>query len=441
MAGALRGVRRPEKAVVSAAAEAVRRYLDAIGTSDEASARHVAAAALHRSWVILVNFQPARLPPDPTLRRLRAVNRDLHATFADAMAASADNRPVDKASLERVTQLADTSRLAPRPRIDRIPLGRPGPRQLLRQAMEPKSGQLVVVARVGIAVLIAGGIASLLGVERSYWAMAAAVLVLHQGFDRRRTLRRGVERSIGTWVGLVLAGILLAMHPQGLWLAGVLALLQFTIEMLVIPVYAVAAVFITPAALLIASAGHPVADVVGFSLARGIDTLIGAAVAIGVYLATARRHDVVKLSGAVAQTLDSAAGVAPHLAAAKVTTPAALAARRDLQLRAFELQQAYQAAVAASPRQRATAEALWPVVAATEDFAYRTLAMCWTCERRPEGEKPWPRTEVDRFQAVTTQLADAVRTGTPPAGAEPLPIHASAELAQLRDSLPAGVND
>jgi uncharacterized membrane protein YccC len=436
MAGALRGLRRPEKAVVAAAADAVRRYFDAIGTSGEASARHVAAQALHRSWVILVNFQPAWVPPGPTLRRLRAVNRDLHAIFADAMAASADNRPVDKASVERITRLADTNRLAPRARVVGIPLGRPGPRLLIRQAMRPRSGQLVVVTRVGIAVLIAGGIASLLGIDRSYWAMAAAVLVLHQGFDRRRTLRRGIERSIGTWLGLVLAGVVLAMNPQGLWLAGLLALLQFTIEMLVIPIYAVAAAFITPAALLIAAGGHPVGDVAGLLLTRGVDTLIGAVVAIGVYLATARRHDVVKLSEAVAQTLDSVAGVAPHLATGAVTTSDALAARRDLQLRAFELQQAYQAADAGSRRLRGAAEELWPAVAATEEFAYRTLAMCWAYgQQSTTAETSWSRAELERFQRVTASLAAAARTGAQPQGLDPMPVHGSAELALVRACL------
>jgi len=438
MAGALRGMRRPEKAVVSAAAEAVRRYVDAIGTPDEASTRHIAAQALHRSWVILVNFQPAGVAPGPTLRRLRAVNRDLHVIFAGAMASAAENRPLDKASLERIARLADTNRLAPRARVEGIPLGRPGPSLLIRQAVRPRSGQLLVVVRVGIAVLIAGGIAALLGIDRSYWAMAAAVLVLHQGFDRRRTLRRGIERSIGTWVGLVLAGLLLAMNPHGLWLAGILALLQFTVEMLVIPIYAVAAVFITPAALLIAAGGHPVGDVADLLLVRGVDTLIGAVVAIGVYLVTARRHDVVKLSEAVAQTLDSAAGVAPHLAAATVTTPEALAARRDLQLRAFELQQAYQAADAGSRRMRAAAEELWPAVVATADFAYRTLAMCWACEQQSAdtaGETSWSRTELERFCGVTASLAGAVRTGTQPQDLDPMPVHGFAELALVRDCL------
>jgi uncharacterized membrane protein YccC len=438
MAGAVHGLHRPEKAAVASAATAVSRYLDALAGAEDTAARHAAAQALHRSWVVLVNFQPA--VGSPTVRRLRAVNRELHVLFAEAMAAAAAGQPVDPQWARRAHDLASAG-YRPTQTPERVPLGRPSAPRLLRQALQPRSGLLRLVARVGVAVVIAGGLASLLGVERSYWAMAAAVLVLHQGFDRRRTLRRGVERSIGTWAGLVLAGLLLAMQPTGLWLAVVLALLQFTIEMLVIPIYAVATVFITPAALLIASGGRPVADVmavVELLLARGVDTLIGAVVAILVYLLTTRDHDIVKLSEAVAAALDAAAAAAPHLAANTVASPAALAARRDLQLRAFELQAAYATATAASHRRRDAAERLWPAVAATEDFAYRTLAECWAREQHGaagEIDNHWTAMDLERFEAVTTTLADAVRTGRPAHGIGPLPKHGSAELAQVRDTL------
>jgi hypothetical protein len=51
---------------VAAAAEAVARFLDAIGSSDEDSARRKAAAALHQSWNVLVTFQPVN--PSRTAR-------------------------------------------------------------------------------------------------------------------------------------------------------------------------------------------------------------------------------------------------------------------------------------------------------------------------------------------------------------------------------------
>jgi uncharacterized membrane protein YccC len=228
-----------------------------------------------------------------------------------------------------------------------------------------------------------------------------------------------------------------------LWLAGTLALLQFAIEMVVIPLYAVAVVFITPAALLIAAGGRPVDDLIGFLLARGVDTLIGAVVAVVVYLATARGHDNARLSEAIAAALESVAAVAPHLAAGAVTTPAALEARRDLQLRVFDLQPAYQAALAGSRRRRDNAERLWPAVVAAEDLTYRTLAMCWANEQRaaPHAELRWPDGDLQRFETIATHLAQTARTGRRPPDPDPLPLHGAPELAVLRDSLPESVVD
>lgn len=64
-------------------------------------------------------------------------------------------------------------------------------------------------------------------------------------------------------------------YPQGLWLVLTLVLLQFIIEMAVTRNYALAVVFITAAALTIASGGHPVPDVGHLLWVRGVDTFLG----------------------------------------------------------------------------------------------------------------------------------------------------------------------
>lgn len=67
-----------------------------------------------------------------------------------------------------------------------------------------------MAARAGLAATIAGALGAALDLERAYWIMAAGVLILHQGLDWQRSLQRGVERMIGTIVGLILAGAILA---------------------------------------------------------------------------------------------------------------------------------------------------------------------------------------------------------------------------------------
>ena len=63
-----------------------------------------------------------------------------------------------------------------------------------------------------------------------------------------------LERIIGTLLGLALAGAVLWVAPQGLWLALMLAALQFFICMLVVGNYALAVIFISALAITLAPA-------------------------------------------------------------------------------------------------------------------------------------------------------------------------------------------
>lgn len=418
MSGALIRPRGPEKAAVAAAAAAVAAYIDTIGSEDDsaqAAARHRAALLLHTAWVTLVTYQPVQPKPDQALYRLRVVNRRLHALFADAMRAAdaGEPAPPEGAALARHLATVPADATTDDHGAEGVPLGRPSVRRLLRRAVTPGSVSLQLAVRVGIAVLISGVIAvwisQALTMTHAYWAMAAAVLMLHQGFDWHRTVARGVERTLGTWLGLGVAGLILALHPHGLWLALVIGTLQFVIEMYVLRNYTLAVVFITPAALTIASGGAPVDDLGELLLTRGSDTLIGCAVALAVYWATQRLRHPTGLRRAVTDTIDAVTATLPHLAVGDATSPAARTERRDLQLRAMELLPAYDASVGESATQRLAAERMWPTVVAAEQLAYRTLAACWSAERDSDTEAG-AEAAADTAAALTEQAA-ALREG------------------------------
>jgi hypothetical protein len=360
MAGAVTDFRRPERSAVAAAGAAVAAYIEAAGTSAAGATRRKAAATLHESWSVLMNYQPVKPRAGSELHRLRAANHALHVLFANAMTTAADGgrqQPDAAAQARQLSSLKLPPGTVATRDIDRIPLGRPPVARLLRQAVTPGSQTRNVMLRVAIAAPIAGTIAAMLGVGRAYWAMAAAVLVLHQGVDWIRTLQRGTERLLGTWVGLGLAAVILLVHPQGIWLVLIVALLQFTIELLVVRNYTLTVVFITATALTIASGARRV-DAGELLVSRGVDTAIGCAVAIVVYL---------------------------------------VAARRDLQLATIAMLDAYDAAAGGSAGQRRSAEPRWNVVAATEDLAYRTIAACWDRDRGSDeqGETVFDTTAFD----------------------------------------------
>ncbi len=443
MSGALFGFRKPERAAVAAAAEAVADYLEAVNAPQERPARHRAAAALHRSWSVLVNYQPLQARPRSILHRLRAANHAVHVLFTTAVTTAGPDAIPTPQTAELARRLG-TLQMAPEdvaPRdAARIPLGSPPVLTVLRRAITPGSPVRHIMQRVGAGALLAGAAAMALGVDHAYWAMAAAVLVLHQGTDRSRTLRRGAERLLGTWVGLGLAGLILSLHPHDLWLVLLLALLNFTIEVLVTRNYALATVFITTAALTISSGTHPV-DIGRLLLARGIDTLMGCAIGVAVYLVAARWQEATRLTDAIARTLDAAAQVLPYVAAGDTVGLAARAARRDLQIAAIALMESDEAAKAGSVRQRAIAEQLLPAVTATEQLAYRTIAACWTIEHRPDGAELGQtlfggRPAQPHVEALAA-LATAVRTGAAvPAHGDHL-LFLADEIGDLRQALTA----
>ena len=383
MAGALVAPRGPEKLAVLRAAKATAAFVRAVGTPAQDSARHAAATALHEAWSALVTWQPWLARDTETVGRLRAINRDLHHVFAEAAGRASRGEAMPGASIEEVREVARRVRdlkNEPQPAQRAYPLGRLRAVEALRESLRAGSSILIVVARVGIAAVVAGSVATTMGIEHVYWSTAAAVLVLHYGHDRRRTLDRAVQRLVGTWIGLLLAAPILYWHPQGMWLAAAVMVLQFAIEMLVVRNYAVGVVFITAIALLMATSAHPSVDVVRELLARGIDTALGCAVAIAVFTMV-RPQATTRVREELARTLNALDAVLHRLRDGSVLAPAGYVDRRALQHRLFMLGEAFDAGAAGTAAERREADLAWPDVASTQRLAYDTLSLCWRVER------------------------------------------------------------
>lgn len=444
MSGAPVQPRRPERTAVAAAAQTVARFVETVGTPGEDGARHAAALALHHAWTVLVAYQPVQPRPSGSLSRLRALNRALHLLFAGVM-----NAPgLDGASLADTAdkarsiaaQAEDTKDRGEPTDPDHIPLGHHGLLESLRENLRPWSPVLLATARVGAATAIAGTIGVMLGLERAYWTMAAAVLILHQGLDWVRSLQRGIERMSGTLVGLILAGAILAAHPEGPWLIVTLMLVQFIIEMVVTRNYAVAVVFITAAALTIASGGQPTPDIGHLLWVRGEDTFIGCLTGLVILALTSPRSVEVRIPRELVGTLVALKKVLAHAAKGDATTHAARRARRDLQHRTISLLQAYDASVGATPWHRNAAERSWPTVSTAQRLAYRVLSLCWSLENAGAGSAEMaralfgPNGEKEIGHALL-ELSNAIHAGTRPAPLPHLPEFLDTEMRNLHDSL------
>lgn len=446
MGGVLFWPRGPEKSAVTAAARSVAGFIEAAGTPTENAARHRAALALHDAWEALVNFQPASARADSTLGRLRALNRELHQLFGDAMGAASRGEALSHQARVHaqalLTQVARPSSDVKPVADDAVPLGHPGALAALQDALLPGAPARQVILRVGVAALVAGVLGAFFHLERSYWAVAAAVLMLHTGLDWTRMVQRSVERLTGTWIGLLLAGAILSLHPQGLWLVATVVVLQFSIEMVVMRNYALAVVLITSAALTIASGGHRIDDLGGYLLARGVDTLVGCAVALLVFRLLPPRRAAERITTHIAHAFVQVGEVVRHLARGEVTTTQARTARRDLQRRSFALAQAYDEALVASREQQRRAEELWPALAATERLVYRTLSAAWALEKlgdeaAREAAAMFGADDEKQVRSALAAMATAVHGDTAPAALPELPAVLAPELRGVHDALVA----
>jgi uncharacterized membrane protein YccC len=428
MADIVTGFRAPERQAVAAAGEAVAAYIEASnstsrdcthegdsgGVQDGQAVRHRAATALHRSWNVLITYQPIRVPANSVVHQLRNANHALHVLFTSVASGSTTE---DAGAARRIAALEQAPETVAVRNPNRIHLPGPPIWRLLAGAISPGSPARHIMLRVAIAGPAAGVLAILLGLGHPYWAMSTAVLLLHQGIDRTKTLRRSVELLVGTWLGLGLAGGILVLHPHGLWLAGTVTVLQFTIMMLAPRNYTVAAIFIAAIALTISSGTHPV-DIGPLLIARGLDVFIGCAVAIPVYLITAHFQEATRVPDAIVKTLDLAAVMIGYLAAGDWASIPARGARRNLQLALITLRESDESAQAGSPQQRSRAGEMEPAVAATERLAYRTIAACWALEHRPDPvaftRQLFEPHSADDYIGALRELAAAVRTGSAP---------------------------
>ncbi|MDQ0260266.1 hypothetical protein J2W20_002170 [Sinomonas atrocyanea] len=141
-------------------------------------------------------------------------------------------------------------------------------------------GYLVAAAVAGVVATIVG---QSLGFGHNYWAMVAAVVPL-VGHTTRHRVARGLQRILGTMVGLVVLAAIVALTPQAWAMVLLIAACQFGAEMLIARQYFLAQVCVTPLALMSTLLVVRV-DPLDLLHDRFIDTVIGAVVGVAVVTA------------------------------------------------------------------------------------------------------------------------------------------------------------
>ncbi|WP_168701673.1 FUSC family protein [Gordonia paraffinivorans] len=263
---------------------AVARALAAVAEVEQLGADAVPAAraAIDRARDALADT-PSRRVDRHVLELLALV---------DAAEATLDGHRADTAALDDFARLeAELRRVRSdigTPRVDAAAAGLPAPRGRETRKRTTDRRLWSGATRVGVASLVAGGLASACGLSHPLWAILGAVATL-QGVNYSHTVQRGIQRLLGNAAGAVLAAAFLAVDP-GYWPLAIAAVAcQTGAELTVTRNYTAATTFVTGTALLLTAIGNPVgADV---AAARVGDTLIGVVIGVALAALTVRADD------------------------------------------------------------------------------------------------------------------------------------------------------
>ena len=457
MAPALTGDRRaPERAAVSAALTAIAGLLDAVGSPDAPAARYAAVVGVARARSATA---AARLPDGHPLVALMiaaetlleiALHVEVEATgpldpgWGAAVRALPPGPDRGAADLPDPDDAVGAGLLARAITDARRTDGRPSPSgrtvpswprawQQFDAALRRHSVVLPAAARIGIAVGVGVGIGQALGLGHAYWVGLTAAAVL-QGSNLAVTRGRMLHRMAGTVVGVGLTFAVLGWGPPVWLVVLVVVAAQFVVD-LVIPVhYGLAVTGITVLALGLFHLGAPAADVHSALVARLVDTVIGAVLALVLRRVLWPRATVTWLPQRQARVVRAARDV---LAAAWSADRERLPQRRHaLQTELAALRAVHTDALGDTgtwgdagdadrqgphrrdPRRGAErADTAWPASAAAEELGFLALAL-------PRDRPPPPPVAARTFLDHLDELEAALSAARPaPARSPGLPDH------------------
>ncbi|MEW1957829.1 FUSC family protein [Kineococcus sp. NPDC059986] len=277
------GLHRPDGPERRAVARAVGAVLaTGRGTGlGEAAARHRATVAVHAAWDVL-----GPRAAGPLGGWLAHAERVLHT--------GAPDRP-----LRLLLAALPGRRPVPAPPAGPVPAPHPWPRRRVLAALRGTGHLRVPALRVGLACAGVVLLAAALGLGHVYWAAVGAAAVL-QSPSAGVTVQRGVQRGVGTVVGVLLAAglVTLATDDVRLWLLTVLCM--FAVEFCMPRNYALGTVAITGLSLLLTRLGTSGTGLGGLVLDRLADTALGVAAAVVVAVVVRNRSAVRALDGALA---------------------------------------------------------------------------------------------------------------------------------------------
>jgi len=332
--------------------------------------------------------------------RLLARLREYAANAADVAASMADERPSPR-----------------RQRVERAqpPVDPPSLLAPLRESLAPGSLVLQHALRVGITAAVAVALSTALRLDHGYWIAMTSVVVLQPYMGA--TVQRGLQRVAGTVIGAAVAALLAAtVHdPRGIL---VFVFLFSGASVALLPLsYAVFAMFLTPAFVLLAEVVSGDWQLAGV---RTVNTLIGGGLALAAIRLLWPSPERQRLPEHVAEALRACGvylGHATDSFSPRKDHPQGHLGdvRRAFGLAANNAETSLQRLLQESPTQMREAEAYMTLIAYTRRVVAAAIALAATRRFQSGGAEEEALAHFGRTsRQVLDDLADAVLHTRPP---------------------------
>ncbi|MFK0524249.1 FUSC family protein [Paenibacillus illinoisensis] len=273
---------------------------------------------------------------------------------------------------------------------------------LIKNAFSRDSHIPFVALRYGTIIFISAAIAYGFHLNRSYWVPLSSAAVMGGG-TYVSNLHRGIQRSVGTIIGIWIGAALLWLKPAGLFVSLTLAGLQFIVELIYARNYSLAVMFITPSTLLIGTTINPALTSGYFISARLVDIIIGSIVAIVGTALLWRKISSKRLLTVFSDAVGKEGEVLISMLESE-HTPIQAPKQQELQHALLQLRLVYDSALAESLRRDVKVTSLWPAVGDCLHLGYMLLA----ASRHPSREVAEERVHEYKvyFERLTHSIKD-----------------------------------
>jgi len=415
MAGLLFNPHGPEHIAVTKVYKALTHYMDSAGTAGSNEARKRLVSTLKASEETLLAGHLTWRSSEQH-KRLLLMNDRANRIFMKIYEQYEDSNtklPLEiEASIRAIADsIENSNRMNPRPNQlhPEIIIPKPSLTTVFRRSLNKDSIVLFTAIRYGVILTIAAIVAYSFAFNRAYWITLSCAAVM-SGATIISTFHRAIQRSIGTIVGILIASAILAVKPEGFVIVIAVVMLTILTELAIVLNYGLAALFITPNALLLAESAAPLHNVSYFATARVIDVLIGSAIGLAGTLMIGRRQASGLLPSLLARTIRSEQQFL-RLLFSEPRNSADLnhsLERNNMQTNLTNLNLVYTTALGEIPSNRAALEALRPVL-----FSIEQLGFLLESSHKYENRPTLSADNLSQILLVFETMADAVEHRRP----------------------------